>query len=1229
MSTNYTYEIGSGLEVPGIEGKLEYGDVADYAHGRVAGSLLINDQSRPDQVHVSELSGLHDDPDVGDSRTERAGHFGERTGILLPRGRTIGVTGDVRSNNVFRMRDLWRRARAQFGRVERDLVIHPPNESRFYVNEVNADYVASWQQTPSDANMTSSIAAFTDGFLTGSKSTFVITTTSAFTFYSRSATAIAWNGEDLWMTAIVDVSAAPATPTSISLGAYLVNSDGSFTIWTATGAGTIATPVTGTYYLLTARMAASTVAGSGAAAIRPAVIMPVPSSLGTYEMRVARMSAVLLGSDETSPLGFLDASLPGFETEGVFGQSRSYGPCHTVNQFSNPDSTTSIWVNDSTSGATVDVAGTVVRNWPGGGRAANSFSIRNPNTTSRTLAVRYPVTLADPNLFVVAGGRNYRVHLRLLVSESFTTGRVTVAWLDKAGATISSSTIGDFNAVAPGGLAQDVDIDGVAFAPALAVRAYVRIASLTPSTTTNNKLTLLIADPRFTDCSEFDIGADVAVDSTTPPELGVVTSRATRSGSSLIFTATGARRRIPRPFLLRKVRALWDGKAPESQRNLQARRDFTMSLRASDPRIYVLDQLRAFFRATVAATLNSFLGSTFTALLNTVPPLVASDDFTATTAGSALNARTAPLGGAWATSGATTDLAFADDLSGEQIKRSTTSDASPRFAVLGSTNYTNKLVRVSAYRANAVSSFFVEQGVIARWVDASNFLRATVKRDSAGNITFAVIKKIAGTDTTIGTFSVTASSLFLIYFDVIMTVYASGRVIAMVTVIDSTSHLETSVGTIKTSDATLATGGTLASGKPGIYDYSTGSLVVNRYYDNFKVSVPAADPAGAPPNFTFESDTSLGAAVQWKPNRLGSTFPLEGTGLGPSEPDVTPAGYLTQDSLVRMYYSGGSTTYTTPEVTVSGGNIVNAVADPDYDLFVDSLIGGSWQYNYLGVLLKRVSATTWIEARFNSANQAVMNAAHGSPAAPFSLELWCSHNAAGSAAVTRLGGWDVPAANIIDGHRKHLHAFMDQSGVVYVELWDEGGPTLTEVGLIARQSYTLPGPLSTLLGPAVAGRTGVVIKLARWDDGTLTGISVAKMAANYGEPYLSTFEATDYATALGLISCPVIGDVDDVPLQLQLRGDIDSPVIKVANIDTGESSFLSLSGVFAESDPVTVDMDAGTIRSASGLDYFGRRQLGSRFFSFKPGRNFITIQAKAWNTSAPAHVIATWRNALK
>jgi hypothetical protein len=88
----------------------------------------------------------------------------------------------------------------------------------------------------------------------------------------------------------------------------------------------------------------------------------------------------------------------------------------------------------------------------------------------------------------------------------------------------------------------------------------------------------------------------------------------------------------------------------------------------------------------------------------------------------ALNARVAPAGGTWATSGSATDFAFADDLSGEQIKRSTTATR----AALGDPRV-DELHR-HAGRGRDDPDFDEQRPAtssrrVARWVDSSNYLR--------------------------------------------------------------------------------------------------------------------------------------------------------------------------------------------------------------------------------------------------------------------------------------------------------------------------------------------------------------------------------------------------------------------------------------------------------------------------------------------------------------------------
>ena len=206
---------------------------------------------------------------------------------------------------------------------------------------------------------------------------------------------------------------------------------------------------------------------------------------------------------------------------------------------------------------------------------------------------------------------------------------------------------------------------------------------------------------------------------------------------------------------------------------------------------------------------------------------VGSDDFTSTTAGGVLNARTAPVGGTWAVSGAATDLVFSDAFGGEQITRSATGI---RYAILGTSTYTNVEVVATAERDGPPGAS-VSQGVIARWTDANNYVRAALS-ESTGFVgttsTLSVTQVVAGVATVLGTTTVptsTTGQLSLVAF-------TSGRVIAQ-----STGH---STYTVDVISVDVATGGTLATGKAGIYD--TGAATVTRYYDAFSVVTPPSEP---------------------------------------------------------------------------------------------------------------------------------------------------------------------------------------------------------------------------------------------------------------------------------------------------------------------------------------------------------------------------------------------------
>jgi hypothetical protein len=774
----YLYQYGSGLEVPGIEAVFEYGDASRFAHGGIPGALRLNDRSMPDQIRVTELSGLHDDPDISDSRTDRAGHWGERAGLLVPRGKTLGLTGHVRAGNVPRMRDLWRHMRSQFGRAEQDFVIHPPNETTHYMNEVWSDHLDNWSAGVSGGTI-SSFTTFTDIFMNGLSET--ATMTGAGALQILGATVLdahgnpggglmaPWAGEDVWMTAIVRPHAAAATVTSISLAVMSLYYDPLHLDQTVvavtpmTGTGTIASPGTGAYYLLYGRMSPQHHA-LPADQLRAACrrdeharddrhLHPAhrPPGVGAARLERRLTGRVLRRHDPRLRVG---------------GRARQIGGSWLLRE---PGARHPRRDHEA-AGATLPPPGLwptspVLRPIPGPATARRRAPGRCATPTPRrerwpsALLWRWPIPICSSSRAAAATARM----CGCASSRATPPARCGVTWLNQSNSVLATTVIDIFPAVASGGVAQELELDGVTVAPALAYRAYMTLSPNSPTATSGARLSLLVTESRFVDVSDYDPGSDVEIDAAQPPELGIGTYTPSISAGRLELKPNGARRRIPRPFLLRHVRALWDGKAPESQRNLLARRDFTMSLRAADPRIYAIDERHALLQMPGSPTFVIVNMSDYGITLNSAAPQVAFDNFTGTTAGNALNGRTAPLGGAWATSGDTTDFTFTDTPQ-EGVERFTTTFTNGRTALLGTTAYTE--TDASAVVSSIQSDIDSNIGLLTRYVDASNYVRADLKVSGAllGGAFVTVSIVVAGSPTILdgGVFGHTPGALYVL-----------------------------------------------------------------------------------------------------------------------------------------------------------------------------------------------------------------------------------------------------------------------------------------------------------------------------------------------------------------------------------------------------------------------------------------------------------------------------------
>src|SRR5581483_7222902 len=151
----------------------------------------------------------------------------------------------------------------------------------------------------------------------------------------------------------------------------------------------------------------------------------------------------------------------------------------------------------------------------------------------------------------------------------------------------------------------------------------------------------------------------------------------------------------------------------------------------------------------------------------------------------------------------------------------------------GATAFTDVEVGVSVCQRGVFASA-VSQALVARWVDASNWLEAVID-GAAHEFRLAVI--VAGVRTTLKAQAFTPDVVTPGVYGLRIVCFASGRVIA--------SLLDSNGGTLQALDtfhSSLAPGGALASGKPGFRDANASAGASTRSYDNFYVASPSQEP---------------------------------------------------------------------------------------------------------------------------------------------------------------------------------------------------------------------------------------------------------------------------------------------------------------------------------------------------------------------------------------------------
>lgn len=218
----------------------------------------------------------------------------------------------------------------------------------------------------------------------------------------------------------------------------------------------------------------------------------------------------------------------------------------------------------------------------------------------------------------------------------------------------------------------------------------------------------------------------------------------------------------------------------------------------------------------------------------------ANDSFTGTPAGTALNGRTAPVGGSWATSGATTDYFFVDQFgtTAEFVARNTDSDSDWRYAVLGSTNFAE--VDVSARITSTASppaDFY--QGILVRYQSSATWLAFIARTVSAtGGAFLYVWQKKSGTNSF---WALNDQGPVVPGADYILRAVVYGTGLGIFTVLSPTTGAVMFQSRMQNADWSLSGG--LSLGKPGLIDQNSGSTGAIRLYDDFFTAVP--NPADA------------------------------------------------------------------------------------------------------------------------------------------------------------------------------------------------------------------------------------------------------------------------------------------------------------------------------------------------------------------------------------------------
>jgi ligand-binding SRPBCC domain-containing protein len=253
-----------------------------------------------------------------------------------------------------------------------------------------------------------------------------------------------------------------------------------------------------------------------------------------------------------------------------------------------------------------------------------------------------------------------------------------------------------------------------------------------------------------------------------------------------------------------------------------------------------------------------------------------------------LTGKVMPLGGTWAEAGDAVGLVL--DTANDWVTRTEVSDGAAltngHFALAGATDYTATSVEVAA-NTNTFDNAH-KLGVVARYVDSSNFVVAYFQPTTTNHAAIYAYKVIAGAATMLG--GVDAYGFYADRWRKIrLEVDAVGQWSVAVSTslpVESNGDFGTFYQVLSGQDSAVDA---LAAGQAGIFDHNTTATASFRGYDEFMLSAPPAGEtlgamfSGQSMRFSHDrAERENSAGTRWgaAPNFIGQHLLIPPAGRG-------------------------------------------------------------------------------------------------------------------------------------------------------------------------------------------------------------------------------------------------------------------------------------------------------------------------------------------------------------